>query len=68
MMPTITVTATAGQAASVQHDVGKALNLGRDATLAEIAQYLRDNLEALHRQITINEANAALVLTPLNLT
>jgi hypothetical protein len=67
-MPTITLTASAGQAASVQHDVGKALNLGRDATLAEVTQYARDQFEALHRQITINEANAALVLTPLNLT
>jgi hypothetical protein len=67
-MPQITLTATAGQAASVQHDVGKALNLGRDATLAEIAQYLRDNLEALHRQIAINESVAALVVNPLSLT
>jgi hypothetical protein len=67
-MPTITLTATAGQAASVQHDVGKALNLGRDATLAECTQWARDQFEALHRQITINEANAALVLTPLALT
>jgi hypothetical protein len=67
-MPQITLTATAGQAAAVQHDVGKALNLGRDATLAEVTQYARDQFEALHRQITINEANAALVLTPLNLT
>jgi hypothetical protein len=67
-MPTITLTASAGQGASVQHDVGKALNLGRDATLAECTQWARDQFEALHQQILRNEANAALVVTPLNLT
>jgi hypothetical protein len=67
-MPQITLTATAGQAASVQHDVGKALNLGRDATLAEVTQYARDQFEALHIQIARNEANQALVIAPLSLT
>jgi hypothetical protein len=67
-MPTVILTATAGQAASVQHDVGKALNLGRDATLAEVTQYARDQFEALHIQIARNEANQALVIAPLSLT
>jgi hypothetical protein len=67
-MPQITLTATAGQAASVQHDVGKALNLGRDATLAECTQWARDQFESLHQQILRNESNAALVIPPLALT
>jgi hypothetical protein len=67
-MPAITLNASAGQAAAVQHDVGKALNLGRDATLAECTQYARDQFEALHQQILRNESNAALVIPPLALT
>jgi hypothetical protein len=68
-MPTLpAITGTTAQSNRVAHAVGAALNLGRDATLAEVSQYLRDHLQMLCQQIERNEANAALVVTPLGLT
>lgn len=67
-MPSFTVTASAGPAAQISHDVGIALNLGHDASVAEVTQYIRDHFQALHAQIARNEANAALVITPIVLT
>jgi hypothetical protein len=41
---------------------------GRDATIAEVQQFLRDYLQSVVWQVQRNEANAALVQAPLGLT
>jgi hypothetical protein len=69
-MPQITLTASVPQSALVVHAVGVAMGLpgGRDVTIAEVQQFLRDYLQSVVWQVQRNEANAALVVTPLGLT
>ena len=63
-MATITITATAPQAARVVHCVGVRLGLGRDATLTEIHDYLVEYLKTTVK--VVEQAETA--LTSLDLT
>lgn len=67
-MATITITAAAGPAGRLAHAVGVALNLGRDATIPEVTQWVITDMRALVTQVERNEANAALVILPVDLT
>lgn len=64
-MPALTLNPSAGQVANMQHDVGKALGLPGDATQAQVVQWIKDQFESLHAQVSRNEQNAAMVIQPL---
>ena len=63
-MASITVTATAPQAARVVHCVGIRLGLGRDATLTEVHDFIVEYLKTTVRVVEQSEAAS----TSLDLT
>ena len=58
-MPTLTITVAASPAARVAHAVGRRLSLGRDATLEEVTEAMRDVLRNWTKQSEDEEAAIA---------
>jgi hypothetical protein len=61
-MPTLSITVDSANATRVQHALGASLSLGRDATTAEVKDWLIGQMKALTKQQERREAESAVTI------